>query len=126
MFNYLAYNMGRDFVVNDDFNGIRNFIRHDQGNSDDFFRITTNAILYTERRFRKRRLKGHIIVINWENNNNDLVGKLSLYNAQVGLTHEVLLCKNYRGVWISMQKGHYFDPDSRTIREIQYTNLTLP
>lgn len=126
VFNYLAYHMEREFVLKDDFSGIRKFIRYDQGDGDNFFRITTNAILYRERKYRRRRLKGHIIVINWENNNNDLVGKLSLYNAQVGLTHEVLLCKNYRGIWIQIQKGHYFDPYTKEISEIQHTNLTLP
>jgi len=125
VFNYLAYNMGRDFVLSDNFNGIRNFIRHDQGDGDDFFKITTNPILHTEKRAR-RRLTGHIIAINWENNNNDLVGRLSLYNAQVGLTHMVRLCRNYRGVWVQIQYGHYFNPASRTIRELYHTNLTLP
>ena len=126
VFNYLSFHMGKDFVLKDDFNGLRNFIRFDQGDGRDFFRVTTNAILYRERKFRKRRLKGHIIVINWENSNSDLIGRLALYNAQIGLTYEVFLCNNYRGFWIQIQKGHYFDPETRAIRELHYTNLILP
>jgi len=126
VFNYLTYHMGREFVLSEDFNGLRNFIRHDQGNGDRFFEITTNAILYRERVFRRRRLKGHIIVMNWENNNSDLIGRLTLYNAQIGLTYLVLLCKNYRGVWIQIQKGHYFNPETREISDLLHTNLILP
>ena len=37
VFNYFAYNKGADFVLRDDFNEIRNFIRYDQGNGDKFF-----------------------------------------------------------------------------------------
>ncbi|UCE39463.1 MAG: hypothetical protein JSW00_09655 [Thermoplasmata archaeon] len=126
VFNYLTYHMGRKFVLREDFNGLRNFIRDDQGNGDRFFGITTNAILYRERVFRRRRLKGHIIVMKWENNNSDLIGRLTLYDAQIGLTYLIILCKNYRGVWIPIQKGHYFDPDTKKIRELLHTNLILP
>lgn len=126
VFNYFTYYMGREFVLKEDFNGLRNFIRHDQGNADSFFGITTNAILYRERVLRRRRLKGHIIVMKWENNNNDLVGRLTLYNAQIGLTYLVILCKNYGGFWIQIQKGHYFDPDTKKIRELLHANLILP
>jgi len=126
LFNYLTYHMGREFVLKNDFDGLRNFIRDDQGDSNNFFSISTNPILYKERVFRRRILTGHIIVMNWKNNNCDLVGRLALYNTQIGLTYLVLLCRNFRGLWRQIQKGHYFNNDTKTISEIQHTNLILP
>lgn len=126
VFNYLTYHMGREFVLKEDFNGLRNFIRHDQGNGDRVFRIIARTFLKRESIFRKKKLKGHIILMNWENNNSDLIGRLSLYNARIGLTYIVFLCRNYRGFWTQIQHGHLFDPDNRTINEVQHTSLILP
>lgn len=125
VFNYLAYNKAIDFVLKDDFNKIRNFIRYNEGDSDDFFKITTKPILYKESRFGKRWYVGHFIVIDW--NNFNLVGKLSIYNSIVRLTYNVILCKNFKGFWLPFNKGHYFDPISKTVREIYtFKFLVLP
>jgi len=125
VFNYLAYHKGVDFVLRDEFNEIRNFIRYNQGNGDDFFKPTTKPILYKERKFGKRMQPGHLIVLEWENF--DLIGRLAIYNSIVRLTYIVTLCKNYSGFWLPFTKGHYFDPISKTVREIHnFKFLVLP
>ncbi|MFC2167776.1 HNH endonuclease [Acidobacteriota bacterium] len=116
VFNYFTFHAGPDFVFREDFDGIRNFIRFDQGKGDDFFTINTSPIIYGERIHGRRRLRGHIVSIEWENT--DLVGRLALYNATVGFTYYVFLCKNFRGVWLPFHKAHYFDPPSKTITEL--------
>jgi len=117
VFNYLAYSLGSDFVLKGDFDSIRRFIRYDEGNGDEFFKVIKTPIFYKEKRFGKRWHDGHIIVIEWDNFNLD--GRLAIFNSIVKLTYIVTLCKNYKGVWFPFHKGHYFDPHSKQIREIQ-------
>jgi len=51
VFNYLAYNLGSDFVLKGDFDSIRRFIRYDESNGDEFFKIIKTPIFYKEKRF---------------------------------------------------------------------------
>lgn len=125
VFNYLTYHAGTDFVFREDFDGIRNFIRYDQGDGDCFFAIDTTPIIYGERIRGRRRLRGHIIALEWKNE--ALVGRLAVYNATVGLTYHVFLCRSFKGVWLPFSKAQYFDPPSKTITELYSPKiLSLP
>jgi hypothetical protein len=120
--NYLAYCEGAEFVLKDDFNGIRNFIRYGQGQGRDFFEANSEPILMDEKRVRRRRLQAHIVVVEW--NGYDLQGKLSMFNSVIGITYIIKLCRNYRGVWFPIQKGHCFGLRSGEVRELCSTKLT--
>lgn len=115
IFNYLALNTGRNFVIRSIFHEIRNFIRNDIGDGDDFFKITTKPIILKERLIGRRLLHGHIIVIDW--NTQDIIGNLSLYNSIVRLTYGAILTRNYP-VWFPIRQGHYFDPKTKKIEKI--------
>jgi hypothetical protein len=117
VFNYLAYKEGRDFALKDCFNGLRNFIRYDQGSGNRYFKILSGSFYSKESSIIKRKIDGHIILINWENNNSDLVGKLALYNAQIGLTYIVNLCRNYKEFWRPILHGNVFNLKDRTIKK---------
>lgn len=124
IFNYFALNMERSFVIRSMFHDIRNFVRNDEGDGDDFFKISTKPIILKERQIGRRLLPGHIIVFDW--NALDIIGNLSLYNSIVKLTYRVILTKNYP-VWFPIQKGHYFDPKTKKIKKlINMRNLILP
>jgi hypothetical protein len=125
-FNYFAYNVERDFVLNDCFNGLRGFVRYDQGDGDRYFKIKAGTFYSRDSLLLKRKIQGHIVLIHWENNYSDLVGKLALYNAQIGLTYLVIFCRNYRGFWRQIQHGHIFNPDSRTIQSVPYSDVIVP
>jgi hypothetical protein len=122
-FNYLAYCEGREFVLSDDFDGIRAFIRWGKGESREYFDAHTKPILIEEKRMRKRKWPGHFIVLEWRDS--ALVGRLSFFNSVVGLTYVIRLCNNFHGFWREIRKGHYFDTDSNEVSELFGTGLIV-
>lgn len=125
VFNYFAYNVGSDFALKACFNGLRNFIRYDQGNGDSYFNIKVGAFCNVNFLLQKRNIPGHVVLLNWENNNSDLVGKLALFNDRIGLTYQVILCRNYQGIWIPIQHGHIFNPDQRKVQTVPYSDVIV-
>lgn len=106
-FNYLAYVAGKNFTLIEDFNGIRNFIRFGEGNSNDFFDVNVPSILRYDQILKRYNLKetnGHLIIAEW--NGMNLVSKLSIFNIQ---TYLIKLCKHFKGVWRPISVGHLFD-----------------
>ena len=120
-FNYLAFVQGRSFVLSSDFDGIRNFIRNDQGNQNKFFFVNQSPILDDDRRFGIRETKGHLIVLEW-NGTTTLQCRLSLFNMW---THLIRFCIHYRGVWLPINSGHHFDIKSRTVNLLVSINKNL-
>lgn len=106
-FNYLAYITNSAFVLGRDFETIRRFIRYDDGDFDEVFRVDKKPILRKERELRKRLLDGHIIVIDWHDD--DLNCSLAIFNRIVQITYYFRLSKRHSGVWIPICSGHYFD-----------------
>jgi len=123
VFNYFACHL-KKIILRDDFNTIREFIRYDSGNVNDFFNITEKPIYYKELKLKKRWLPGHIIVI--ERKGNAFVGRLAIYNSIVRLTYEITLCRNYSGIWFPFDEGHYFDPIDKTITKLIPFNFIEP
>lgn len=115
-FNYLAYVVGKDFVLLEDFDGIRNFIRHGEGNSDDYFGVNEPPILEEDRilkRFNIKVTNGHLIIVEWKGAN--LISKLSIFNIT---TYLIKLCKNFKGIWRPIKSGHHFDIDSKRVNKL--------
>ena len=124
-FNYLAHVISKDFVVGRDFNKIRNFIRYNDGNFDDLFRIEKKPILKKEIEQRRWILDGHLIVVNWYKD--DLVCKLSIFNRIIQMTYVIQLSNRYSGIWIPICTGHYFDVLSNKISRLyKIERLIIP
>jgi hypothetical protein len=123
-FNYLAYCAGERFVLTNDFDGIRKFIRNDIGNSEKYLSVNQPPILYDDRKLEKLRIKvteGHLIIIGW-NNERKLFSRLSLFNTH---TYAINLCDNYNGLWIPLQSGHHFDIRNREVSKLLFASNQL-
>ena len=110
VFNYLTYIQGKEFVLSSNFDEIRNFIRYDKGNYNDFFFVNQPHILANDRKLSKFNAKetcGHLVVLGW--NGMTLQGRISLFNLN---TYMVRLCTNYAGIWMPIKSGHHFDVTS--------------
>jgi hypothetical protein len=122
-FNYLAYIMGKDFVLSEDFNGVRNFIRNGLGNSRDYFGVNEPPILFYDRIFRKYNIRvtsGHLVVVEWQRTN--LISKVSIFNMN---TYLVKLCRNFKGIWRPIRSGHHFDVESKEVSRLITANPKL-
>lgn len=115
-FNYLAHVVGKDFVLLEDFNGIRNFIRYDEGNSNDYFCGKEQPILYEDRILGKYNMKVtevHLIIVEWRGM--DLISKISIFNMA---TYLIRFCRNFSGIWRPISYGHHFDINSKEVSEL--------
>lgn len=117
-FNYLALVVGKEFVLLEDFNGIRNFIRYDEGKSNDYFCGRGLPILYEDRFLRKYNIKGkvtdgHLIIVKWRKMN--LISKISIFNMA---TYLIRFCRNFSRVWRPISYGHHFDINSKEVKEL--------
>jgi len=107
-FNYLAFiTKGTGFVLGPDFHGIRNFIRNDQGNQNEFFFVNQPPILEDDRRFKIKETHGHLIILDWQGLN--LSARLSLFNMWTFL---IKLSTLHGGLWVPVKGGHHFDVKS--------------
>lgn len=115
-FNYLTYVMREDLVLREDFNGIRNFIRYDEGNSNEYFSVNELPILYEDgilRKYNMKVTKGHIIIVKWRGMN--LISKIRIFNME---TYLIELCRNFSGVWRQINYGHHFDINSKEVSKL--------
>jgi len=123
-FNYLAYNQGPVLALKENFNGIRQFIKNGCGKGKDYVEIDTKPILYVEIKRKKRKFCGHIVFLDWRWP--EIIVRISLYNSIIGLTYTVILCRNYP-IWFPISKAHYFDPNSKDVKELTITQqIALP
>ncbi len=119
-FNYLSYVSGNVFVLSDDFNDIRDFIRFDIGNSKDFMTPNVSPILRDDKRFNIKTVEGHLITIGWRGLK--IFSKLSIFNEA---TWEIKLCNNFKGIWRPMKKGHFFDIHSKKVSELIGSSILI-
>ncbi|MCX5869636.1 MAG: hypothetical protein NTY00_03160 [Deltaproteobacteria bacterium] len=112
-FNYLAYVAGSKIVLRDEFNGIRQFIRFDEGDLKKYFSVNVSPILHDNQKIQKfntQITQGHLINVEWHKD--AIVSKVSPFNSY---TYAVLLCSNYNGIWYPIKSGHYFDLTTREV-----------
>jgi hypothetical protein len=122
-FNYLAYTMGADFVLRQDFDQIRSFVRYGAESAAGIVYLTQRSFLGDEYLSGVQITDGHIITAQWSSDNRSLIGKLALFNS---LRYKVVLCPSYSGIWIEISRGHHFDIHSRTVEELSATRLIQP
>ena len=112
-FNYLAAVLGKEFVLRDDFDGIRNYVRYDNGDTECYFATDPRPILYEENRFGGQITEGHLIIAEWQGMR--LVAKIRFFNL---FTYVVTFCRHYSSIWFPFASGHHFGVDKKTITEL--------
>lgn len=104
-FNYLAYWEKSPFVLDSNFNAIRNFILNGERPNYEIIQANTKPIFFDEL-FSKNRRIGHIITVNWGKNGVSIVSQVSLFNF---LTYQIGLSREFSGEHIQLTRGHFFN-----------------
>lgn len=110
-FNYLAYSIDHSFALNDNFNQIRDFIRYGRSGSNHVF-FQKRPILFNEIRFGIRETQGHMITVEWDRANVQILSQITLFNT---IIYKVILCRRYDGIIREIATGHHFDIISNEI-----------
>lgn len=121
-FNYMAKMSGADFVLHQDFNVTRSFIRHGVLPGYPLV-VTSQRPILADDHPTRRQTEGHLITLNWTPSRRSVVGQVSLFNE---ITYIVSLARNFSGVWRPIRSGHHFDVSRRRITALGATSLTLP
>ncbi len=124
VFNFLAHEMGADFVLSDDFQAVRAFVRYGHGNGKDFVSMDKRPILWNETRCWQW-TRAHQLVLDWDHGTCDIIAKLTLYGT---MFYRVLLSRNYRGLFRpDLRRGRAFDWEKHKIFELRAIDgLFLP
>ena len=115
-FNYLTLVAGTDFVLSAAFDGIRRFVRNDEGDCLQFFAVNLPPILHYDQKLEKvgkKVTEGHLIVVKWHGSR--LVCEISLFNTH---TFGILLCSDFKGIWRPIKSGHHFDLGTRQVARL--------
>ena len=112
--NYLAKIAGSDFVLSENSDSIRKFVRYGTPPDYKFSRVSQDPILREDSKI-LRQTTGHLIVSEWSGSQNEIKVHFSLFNI---LTHEVVLTPNYSGMWRDIRTGHHFDITNRRISKL--------
>ena len=120
--NYLAKIAGSDFVLSENFDSIRKFVRYGTLPDYKFFRVSQDPILREDSKI-MRQTTGHLIVSEWSGSQNEIKVHFSLFNI---LTHEVVLTPNYSGMWRDIRTGHHFDITNRRISKLHNAIFVRP
>lgn len=121
-FNYIAHQHGAGFVLNTDFDDVRNYIR--QGTVPPWGPPVVipfpKPILFDDSR-RYRQTNGHLITFDWNYGQTGFLAQVSLFNS---ITYHVVICPRYSGVWHdAIRTGHHFDLEDRTITPLAAASL---
>ena len=114
-FNYLAFWEGRDFLLHQSFDPVRNFIRYDKQVEYPLVRVDDNPILGDEPVEGRRRL-GHIVTVNWAEDRISIVSQISLFNWA---SYRVSLARNFSSERRNIRRGHFFNGNNREILDLE-------
>ncbi len=120
-FNYLAFSQPANFVLNDSFDLIRNYIRHGSDIPDRLITIDRNPLLQGESSNHSF-TNGHLLTIEWRGG--PIIAKVRPFNH---VTYRIILCNSFGGIYRSIKIGHHFDIKSKTISKLQgIRHIVLP
>lgn len=112
---FLRYTQGTEFALNDNFNGIRDFIRWGNVGRIRYVEVQGTPILHDEKRFGMRQTKGHMVTLGWDLGRRTLLSQVTLFNAT---KYRVVFCDMFRGLYREIAIGHHFDTNSTRIEEL--------
>lgn len=119
--NFLALTCGPAFVLAEDFDAVRAFIRHGHDAAYPLIVETLKPILQDDTAH-QRQTAGHLLTVNWTASQRDLVGQVSLFNA---VTYCVSLSRDFRGIWRPITAGLHFHLRNRTIHPLTSISTDL-
>lgn len=108
-FNYLAYKYGTEYVNLECFNPIRDFIKYDKGDVNDYVSLQDEPLLQIEKE-RSQRVLGHLIGLEWLQDGK-VIAYVSLFSTivfKIILTKNVTIYfnKNSCGVFFNLNPEH--------------------
>lgn len=117
--NYLTYVRGANFVLNSDFNAVRDFVRKDLGKPPDFvtFLSAPQAVDFEGRPAEAR---GHVLALGWDRSRTEILCKVCPFAHK---TYLVRLCRNLHGIWREVMCGHFFDLTDLKTHELTITAI---
>jgi hypothetical protein len=124
-FDYLAWSLGAEFVLDPMFDKIRNFVRYATDLGFPIVQASTLPILADDARD-ERQTRGHLVKVNLDETGLNLGGWVSLFNE---LTYVVVLARPYGGIHRpDLRRGHMFDWESSEIHELAVisSSIALP
>lgn len=119
-FNYAAKMLGSELLRRAEFNEVRDYIRLGDLPGYPPVRVSRKPILGDDPELGERQTNGHLVCVGWGGQKTSIVGSVSLFNE---LTYDVLLCRNFTGVWREIAVGHLFDPFAHTITPLHRARL---
>ena len=102
-FNYLALQAGSRFVLDPEFDPVRRFIRHGDGDRNAFVRLTAQQLL-TDEPPGCQITDGHLVAVRW--NRHGIVAEVCPFNQ---LHYTIRLAPEGPAVWWPLASGHHFD-----------------
>lgn len=113
-FNYFAYTNGPDAALREEFDPIRNFIRHGKPAGFTVVEISDRPILENERGGR-RITDGHLLTVGWGASGALPVAKVAFFNA---ITYVVHLSEKLDKPLTLERSGHHLHPKLRRIEKL--------
>jgi len=108
-FNYMAKVMGAAFARRREFDVIRRFIRHGEGNGAELVSVQQLSVLVGADATTSRT---HGLGFEWQEDRQELIGIATFFNE---MTYGVRLGHNPADEWEGLSSLHFFDPQSRQI-----------
>lgn len=110
--NYLAYWEGSAFVLQSQFNLIRDFVRRGHEEPYPLVTMTGDSVLADETDARRL---GHAVTVNWASDGVSIVAQLSLF---AWFKYSVCLAREYDGERREISRDHFFNIADREILEL--------
>lgn len=121
-FNYLAWNFGAKFVLNECFDEVRAYILRGDLCGQTFISLANKSILLREQLGGKA-INGHILVVDWDSHSSEVIGYVTFFNL---LHYNVELSRRYVGCWFPLSTGHHFDLATRKISKVSHVTQNEP
>lgn len=113
-FNYFTYHENKSFILQKDFDTIRNFIRY--GNKPNYqIVILSKERIHLLPSLGKGTPIGHRITVNWAIDQSSIVATVSLFNIS---SYVISIAINCQDKSRQIKRGHFFDPFGEQIIEL--------
>jgi hypothetical protein len=113
-FNYTALIQGPAFALSPSFDGMRAFIRYEQGGAEGRMFVKRKPIIAQEIIRNERWTDGHILTIEGRPKDGIVEAQVALFNS---IPYQIPLCRDYAGEWFA--KGHHFHTEEWTVSELR-------
>jgi hypothetical protein len=113
-FSHLTYFAGRDFVLREEFDRVRRFIRFGEGVPQDFVKVSTRPVLANDPLWYGS-IRGHLVTVEWPAAVDLIFSRVALFNE---LSYFVTLARRRPAIWRPIQHGNLFDWEAGEIKKL--------